>query len=196
MKYIWHLENAPEQRGTIYLTNISHSSVSHVIFMKKKKKEHGTGCCQQCLLWTGWTSKLYQLHALWQASFSANVDIHFHVSHCSWPDHILFQLFNYVLLWPKPGFDYGCCIVLKSSLCGWCWSTSGQRQKGSDCYGFTIDTLNQWFPPVITLGSAFFWEVTPQNLEVRTRNKWQYTVPKYPLKSCFLIHKYICLLPM
>lgn len=34
MKYIWHLENAPQQWGTIYLTNISHPTLVHVIFIR------------------------------------------------------------------------------------------------------------------------------------------------------------------
>lgn len=34
MKYIWHPENAPQQWGTIYLTNITRPAVVHVIFIK------------------------------------------------------------------------------------------------------------------------------------------------------------------
>lgn len=34
MKYIWHLENAPQQRATIYLPNISRPAAADGIFMK------------------------------------------------------------------------------------------------------------------------------------------------------------------
>lgn len=35
MQYIWHLDNAPQQRCTIYLTNISRPVAVHGIFMKR-----------------------------------------------------------------------------------------------------------------------------------------------------------------
>lgn len=80
MKYIWHPENAPQQWGTIYLTNISHGScniyignvaVGDVNNAYHEQVEH--------------PSKVRQhLPTFWQRRCSANPETHLHVTQRSW----------------------------------------------------------------------------------------------------------------